>query len=152
RSIPILDLWIHPVENDPQRDQQRKHQNATLRSDGPSGQPYWALEGRVEQVAGRRGPAIGYGVEVGLSPVPGHVEPDGDPQVAGAEQGQAKEEPDQAGGDQAELSLSGVAPVNRAETSGEDRRRRPEVYAFGERELGVSAQEKFLKDAYEQKK
>ena len=75
--------------------------------------------------------AVGDAVEERLRPVPGCVEADGPPERAGAPQAEAEEETDEAGGEQAERRLAGIAAVAEAEDEGEDQRGGPEAERVG---------------------
>src|SRR5512141_1486778 len=103
-------------------------------------------------MTGRDHSAIRDRVEEGFSPIPGGVKTDSEPEIPRAAQSQAEEQADKRGGQHARPMLLIVFQVNESEGTRKSQCCGPEADATGERELGVSAQQKFLEESNQQEK
>src|SRR5438105_8937282 len=86
---------------------------------------------RGEQVVLDHDAAVCYAVEEGLGPVPRGMEADGPPERAGAPETEAKDEADEACGQQADGRLFGIFAVSETEADGEEQRAGPEAEPLG---------------------
>src|SRR3954471_17265620 len=93
--------------------------------------------------------AIRNGIEERLSPIPGGVKANCEPEISGAAQSQAKEEADESGGQQAGPMLLIIFQVNESEGAGKGQGSRPEAHAASQRELRVPAQQKFFEQSHQ---
>src|SRR2546427_985958 len=145
------DTWIQPIKRYKQRRDNDERERAAVGTDRPAGEPPGAMKRRIEQVSGDHGAAVGHRVDEAFRIVPRGVQPDGKPQAAGASHGEAKEEPDQTGGQPADPGFARVGKVDSAEERRKQHGRGPESDSGRERVERVAAKEELFREPHEQK-
>src|SRR5580693_2226698 len=106
---------IDLAECDPNHRNHCEAQYTAFRANRASGEPIRAVQRRTEQVTAPNRSAVGHGVKKSLTPIPSGVKAHGKPEIAGAPQGETKEEADQRGRQRARPMFALVAQVNQTE-------------------------------------
>src|SRR5580700_9653166 len=100
-------------------------------------------------MAGDHAAAVRHGIQVAFGPVPGGVHAHGEPEAAGATQGEAEKQTDESGAERACPCLAGVAQVYGSKNEREHQRRRPEPHPSSEGELGVATESELLEETHQ---
>ena len=105
--------------------------DAALGTGETAGQEGAALRMGGEQMEGNHVAGVCDTEDKRLGPVPGGVEADGPPERAGSPEGEAEDEADEAGGDEAKGTFADVVFVAEAEDEGEEGGGDPEADGAG---------------------
>src|SRR5450432_1131941 len=109
------------------------------------------MEGRLQQMTWRNPAAIGDGIEITFSPVPGGMEAYGEPKIAGAAKRQAEEKSNHRSTQDARPGLAGIAEMKSAKSDRKKNRTRPETNHLSQGELGVATHEELFVEADQEK-
>src|SRR5580698_1708492 len=101
-------------------------------------------------MAGDHAAAIRNGIQIALTPVPGGVHADREPEAAGAAQSEAKKQTDQPGAERANPGLAGILQMHGPKDERQHIRGWPESKTPGKRELSVAAKGELLEEANQQ--
>src|ERR1051326_5237935 len=105
---------------------------------------------RTQQMSGRDHAAVGHRIEKAFAPIPSRMKTHCEPQVSGSLQRQAEEQSNECGSQQSRPRFAPVFQMNQSEGTREGNRRLPETHPARQSELGISAQQKFFKQADDQ--
>src|SRR5581483_9976918 len=105
----VLHIPVDPLKRNPHDGNHQEYKNTAFGTDRAARQPPWTLKGRVQEMSGHDGAAVGHGIQERFSPVEREMKSHGEPKIAGAPQGQAEKQSDQARG---EFSVPGLARIS----------------------------------------
>lgn len=122
--------------------------DAALRSCRTSREPIRALHGGVQESADAEKSTVGRAVEKRLRPVPGCVEANGEPEIAGAPDGQAEKQGGRNNLQNTECVFSVIEYMGGAEHEREKHRSRPEAPPSGDNKEQVAPKGKLFGEGY----
>src|ERR1044071_3457267 len=90
-------------------------------------------------------------IKITFTPIPGRMEPDREPQIAGPSQRQTKEKADENRSQNSNPAFSRISQMKHAKTCRQQDRGPPETHRKGQAELGITTSEEFFVETDDQK-
>jgi len=152
RSVGLGTGWIEAVEEIEKNEEYEEVEEAGFWAGGASGEPSRSGDYGLGEMTGEEVATVGDGIEEGFAEVEAGVHAYGEPQGAGALEGEAPEKAGQDDAGDADPGLSFVGDVDAAKGEREQDGGGPEAHALGEGELRVTAKRKFFREPYQTEK